>query len=248
MHPALVLAGALALAAEPTAPLSTSPASAAGEGAGRGSSFVYGAGYAYFGQQLERGRRSAGGVALTGRFETELAPRTDLAFTLTWGLTDWARAREYLDAGNRAGQWTTDRLAQVERWATRDVTKDEQGARFLGLIFADLFLVLTYAAVPACYVGSAGGATSHLQLDATATFRLGDGPSFAFVEAGAGAATLPHQLVDWRNAFGPAAGIGMQIANTVRIGARGFWSPPGLNSAPFGGTVTTASVTLSNAR
>ena len=241
----LAAAAALALAATPA---TAAPAPPADDGAVRGSNFALGAGYAYFARQAEHGRLSAGGLALAGRFETGIAPHLDFGLTLTWGLTDWGRAREYVDAGNRAGQWTTDSLARVERWATRDVPKEQQGARLLGAFFADLFLVMTYAAVPACYASSAGGATSHLQLDGTVTYRLGDGPSFAFVEGGIGAAVLPYHVVDWRGALGPVAGIGMQLGGLVRLGARALWSPPGLNGAPFGGATTMGAILLSSAR
>jgi hypothetical protein len=234
-----VAALALALAA---------PSPSVGEaGAGLGSSFSFGGGYAFFGQRTDHGQVNAGGVALTGRFDTELAPRTDLSFTLTWGLTDWDRAREYIDAANRSGRWTTDSLAKVERWVA-EAPKDQKGLRLMGASFADVFLVFTYAAVPVCYASSAGGATSHLQLDGTVSYRFGEGKSFPFLEGGFGAAALPYRIVDWRGAFGPVAGIGMQLAGVVRIGVRALWSPLGLNGAPFGGTTTMGAITLSSAR
>jgi hypothetical protein len=253
--PALAHAQPVALQPIPTQPVAPPPpapsvpsAKEAGAPAGLGTNFSFGGGFAWFGQQLSGRSVSAGGVALTGRFEGEISPRIDLALSFTWGLTDWARAKEYVQAGNRVGQWTTDQFAKVEAWATKDVPKDQQGLRVLGAFFADLFLVLTYAAVPSCYVGSVGGATSHLQLDGTATFRLGDGPSFPFFEAGIGVAALPYQMVDWRSAAGPVLGAGMQIAGVVRVGGRMLWSPTGLNSAPGGGGAILAAITLSSAR
>jgi hypothetical protein len=234
-----VAALALALAAPPSAP--------AAEGAGLGTSFSFGGGYAFFGQRTDHGQVNAGGVALTGRFDTELAPRTDLSLSLTWGLTDWDRAREYIDAGNRSAGWTTDSLAKVEAWVS-NAPKEQKAARLLGAVFADLFLVFTYAAAPVCYASSAGGATSHLQLDATVSYRFTEGKSFPFLEGGFGAAALPYRIVDWRGAFGPVAGIGMQLAGVVRIGVRALWSPPGMNGAPFGGTTTMGAITLSSAR
>jgi hypothetical protein len=243
VHLAAVVA--LALAATPATP---APAPPTGEDAAvLRSRFAFGAGYAYFSQQTEHGRVNAGGLALAGRYDTGIAPNVDFGLTLTWGLTDWDRAREYIDAGNRAGKWTTDSLARVEAWVSNAPEK-EKAARLFGAIFADFFLILSYVAVPACYVGSAGGATSHLQLDATITYRLGDGPSFAFVEGGIGAAALPYQVVDWRGALGPVGGIGMQLGGIVRIGARALWSPPGLNRAPFGGPTTMGAILLSSPR
>jgi hypothetical protein len=246
VSPSRLLAAALALAA-PAAASSSGDAIGVAAPGGLGSNFVFGGGYAFFSQQTERGRVDQGGVALTARFETEVAARTDFGLTLTWGLTDWDRAGEYIDAGNRSGRWTTDSLARIEAWVA-NAPKDEKGARFLGAIFADIFLVFTYAAVPVCYVSSAGGATSFLELDATATYRLGEGRSFAFLEGGVGAPALPYRIADWRGAFGPVAGVGMQLAGLVRIGARALWSPPALNHAPFGGTTTMGSITLSSPR
>ena len=226
---------------------SASPATP-GEDGGRGASVSFGGGYALYQQQVERGRAGAGGVALTLRVEDEIAPQVDFALTFTWGLTDWARAKEYIHAGNRAGQWTTDSFADVERWATTDSPKDQQALRLMGAFFADVFLLVSYIAVPACYVASPAGATSHLQLDVTGTYRLGDGPTFAFVELGAGVASLPYQVVDWRHAFGPVAGLGMQLGGKVRVGMRALWSPPGMNDVPLGGGALLGAVTLSTAR
>jgi hypothetical protein len=193
--------------------------------------------------------RSDGGVALGLRVEGRVAEQVGLGLSFGWGLADWDRAGQYIAAGNRAGSWTTDQFAKVERWGTRtDVRQDTRGLRFLGMVFADMFLFMTYAAVPACYLGSVGGATSWLEVDGTAAFHLApaQAPYDAWLEAGLGAATLPSRL-DWRSAWGPVAGFGMRYG-ALRVGARVLWSPAGLNEAPFGGSVVAGALTLGLAR
>jgi hypothetical protein len=192
-----------------------------------------------------RGPRDETGVALSLRLEERFAPQIRAGLGFTWGLTDWDRARDWIEAGNRAGRWTTDRLAAVEAWATRkDVREDRRGLRYLGLVFADLFLVMTYAAVPFCYAGSLGGATSFLQLDATATFHLAPpgGPADGWLEVGAGSAAILYRFDEGRGATGPVLGAGMRLG-LLRIAGRALWSPPGLNRAVFGGPIVAASLT-----
>ena len=198
---------------------------------------------------LEQGRArrtTAAGAALELRLEGRPDPWIGFGATFTWGLTDWDRGREYIDAGNRAGSWTTDRFADVEAWVRKASEKD-RGARFLAAIFADLFLALSYAAVPACYAGSALGATSHVQLDFTGSFHAGEGRTDAWLEVGGGGGSLPERLLDWRRAVGPVAGVGARFG-WLRVGARMLWSPPALNTASKGGTVLLSSVTLSLVR
>jgi hypothetical protein len=197
-------------------------------------------GFAWFRANASDGRRNASGVALELHLDGQLAPRFWLGATLTWGLTDWDRAREWIDAGNRAGRWTTDAFANVEAWVRRG-SKDDQGLRLLGAFFADFFLAFTYLAVPICYVGSVGGATSHLQLDATGSFHLAGAPTDTWGEVGAGAAALPQRGGGWRQVFGPLAGVGMRIGR-LRIGARVLWSPPPFNSTG-GASVLTGALT-----
>ena len=197
-------------------------------------------GFAWFGVTASGRHRNASGVALELHVDGRLAPRIGLGATLTWGLTDWNRARAWIEEGNRAAQWTTDAFADVEAWV-RSGSKEQQGLRFLGAVFADFFLALTYAAVPACYAGSLGGATSHLQLDVTGSFHLAEGPTDFWGEVGLGAAALPLRFEDWRQAFGPVAGAGMRVG-WLRIGTRVLWSPPSFNSVR--GTVLTGALTV----
>ena len=204
-----------------------------------------GAGYGFISHARERGERTDGGVALELRVEQRVTPRLGFGIGLTWGLTDWSRAREWIDAGNRAGRWTSDRFADVEAWAMKeDAREGTRGLRLVGAMVADLFLLMTYGAVPFCYAGSLGGATSHLQADATAVLHLTGAANDAWVEAGLGAAALPYRIVDWRRASGPVVGVGMQVDGRVRISGRLLWSPPGMNDAPFGGTVVTGALTI----
>lgn len=205
-----------------------------------GASVVTSLGPAWF-QQGHPRRTTGSGAALELRVETN-DPYLPLNLTFTWGLTDWDRAREWIDAGNRAGSWTTDRFADVEAW-TRRGKEDTRGLRLLGAMFADVFLALSYAAVPACYVGSLGGATSHLQLDLTGSLHLGEGRADAWLEAGAGVAALPDRIVDWRRAVGPVAGVGARFG-WLRVSGRVLWSPPALNTSSRGGTVLTSALTL----
>lgn len=198
-------------------------------------------GFAWLGANASDGRRNTSGVALELHLDGQIAPRFWLGATLTWGLTDWDRAREWIDAGNRAGRWTTNAFADVEAWVRRG-GKDDQMLRLFGAFFADFFLAFTYLAVPICYVGSVGGATSHLQLDATGSFHLAGAPTDAWVELGAGAEALPQRGGVWRQAFGPLAGVGMRVA-WLRIGARVLWSPPPFNSTG-GGSVLTGALTV----
>jgi hypothetical protein len=208
-----------------------------------GPRLVTSLGGAWFEHGRASDRTEASGVALQLQVEGRPAPTAGYAVTLTWGLTDWDRAKEWIDAGNRAGSWTTDKFAEVERWVRRGKRNETEGLRFMGAIFADLFLVLSYAAVPFCYVGSAGGATSHLQLDATGSLHLSDGPNDAWLELGFGAAALPEHVHDWRRALGPVGGLGARFG-PVRVGLRGLWSPPGLNTATGGGRVVTGALTV----
>lgn len=229
--------------------LAAAPRATAAAGEAPGAVTTLGLGYASFTHPTARDRaRTDGGVALELHVEDRPYPSIGFGLTLTWGLTDWDRARVYVDAGNRAASWTTDKLAQVERWATKkptDPKRDYRALKFLGLVFADLFLLATYSAVPACYVGALGGATSYLQVDGTASFHLLEqGRTDLFLETGIGAATLPHRwLDDWRGAFGPVAGVGLRVG-ALRLGARGLWSPPAANRARYGGTIMTGAVTI----
>ena len=195
-------------------------------------------GFAWFDMNAGGRQLNASGVALELHLDSRLASWFGLGATLTWGLTDWDRARAWVENGNRAAQWTTKAFADVEAWA-RGGTKEQQGLRYVGALFADFFLALTYVAVPACYAGSLGGATSHLQLDVTGTFHLAEGPTDAWGELGVGAVALPLRFEDWRHAFGPLAGAGMRIG-WLRIGARVLWSPPSFNSAGVATVVTGA--------
>lgn len=215
--------------------------------AAEGPDLSTGLGVAWFARSSGAVRDDASGVALELRLSGRTAPRTGYAVTLTWGLTDWDRAEEWIDAGNRAGSWTTDRFADVEAWVRRGEDDKTVGLRVLGAIVADLFLGMTYVAVPACYVGSVGGATSHLQIDAVGSLHLGEGPNDAWIELGGGAAALPDRIADWRTAVGPVVGIGMR-AGALRVGARLLWSPPALNGSPHGGTVVTGALTASLVR
>ena len=114
----------------------------------------------------------------------------------------------------------------------------------MAAIFAEFVLVATYAAVPFCYVGSVGGATSHLQFDATGTAYLTRGAVDLWAEGGLGVTTLPVQFLDWSYAIGPVVGVGLDVG-PLRVGARALWSPGGLNSSARGDrSVTTASLTV----
>lgn len=200
-------------------------------------------GFATLGSGTGADRIGQRGVALEYRIRHRASPTFGVDMTLTWGLTDWDRAREWIDAGNRAGEWTTDRIKAVGDWATED--KDTSGPRMLGAIFADMFLGMTYAAVPACYVGSIGGATSHLQADVTGNFHAGDGPFDGWFEGGVGALALPTVIHDWDFAFGPVAGLGADLG-PVRFGVRFLWSPPALHSGSrLHGTVISSAATIS---
>lgn len=203
-------------------------------------------GAAWFDHEVAGRRVTDPGVALELRLEGRPDPLVGWDLTFTWGLTDWDRAREWIDAGNRAGSWTTDRFADVEAWV-RTARKEDQAPRFLAAIFADFFLALTYVAVPFCYVGSAGGATSHLQLDFTGSVHLGDGPNDAWIALGGGAAVLPERFLDWRRAAGPVAGVGARFG-LLRLDARVLWSPPALNGSSAGGTVLLSAVTATLVR
>lgn len=214
---------------------------------GDGPRLFTGLGAAWFALSSGPARDDAMGVALELRLAGRAAPRAGWALTFTWGLTDWDRAGEWIDAGDRAGSWTTDRFADVEAWVRRGEDDNTVGLRLLGAMVADLFLVGTYAAVPFCYVGSVGGATSHLQIDAVGTFHAASGPHDVWVELGAGAATLPSLIADWRTAVGPVGGIGAQVGS-LRLGARVLWSPPALNTASHGATVLTGAFTATLVR
>lgn len=168
------------------------------------------------------------GLALGFRASQRASGRLGTALTLTWGLTDWDRAREWVDAGNEAGSWTTDKIEQVARWSQEG--GDAQPLHFMGAVFAEVFLAMTYVAVPVCYVGSVGGLTSHLQADVTGTAYLVDGPIGLFAEGGLGAAGIPHHFLEWDYALGPVVGLGLD-AGPLRVGGRVLWSPGGLNSS-----------------
>jgi hypothetical protein len=204
-------------------------------------------GYGWLSQHSDRATiRTDGGVALGLRVEGRVSEQIGLGVNFGWGLADWDRAGEYIDAGNRAGSWTTDQFAKVERWATeKDAKGSSNGLRLMGAVFADAFLLLSYAAVPACYMGSAGGATSWLQLDGSATFHLA--PAGAdkdgWLEAGLGAATLPIWNGNWRTAVGPVGGLGLRY-RWLRLGAHVLWSPTSWNESRFGGSVVTGALTV----
>jgi hypothetical protein len=168
------------------------------------------------------------GVALGFRARNVTSERFGVDVNFTWGLTDWDRAKEWIDAGNSSGAWTTEKIKSVAAWSQEG--GDYQPLRFVGAIFAEAFLAMTYAAVPFCYVGSAGGATSHLQIDVTGTARLGGGAFDLWAEAGLGVAGLPYHFLEWDYALGPVVGVGVD-AGPLRVGGRVLWSPGGLNSS-----------------
>jgi hypothetical protein len=175
------------------------------------------------GQRVEQN-----GVALVLRTRNRVSRQFSADVVVTWGLTDWDRAREWIDAGNRAGTWTTDKIQAVTHWV--EDGGDSQGLRLMGAVFADMFLVMSYAAVPFCYAGSVGGATSHLQIDVTGNYHLGDGTFDLWGEAGLGVAGLPVRFAEWDYAAGPVVGVGLD-AGPFRVGARVLWSPAAFHSA-----------------
>ena len=168
------------------------------------------------------------GVAIGFRSAQRTSERFGTAVTFTWGLTDWERAKEWIDAGNSAGDWTTEKIEQVARWSQEG--GESQPLHFIGAVFADLFLVMTYVAVPACYIGSLGGATSHVQVDFTGTVHATNGPLDLWAEGGVGAAAIPFRFFQWDYALGPVLGVGVD-AGPLRVGGRVLWSPGGLNSS-----------------
>jgi hypothetical protein len=188
-------------------------------------------------------RRSQAGLALEARARYRMSPLVGVDYTLTWGLTDWDRAGEWIDAGNRSGRWTTDAIRSVGDWAVED--EKTAPLRLAGAIFADLFLVASYAAVPACYLGSVGGATSHLQVDVTANLHADTGAVDAWVEGGLAGLALPSLRDGFDVGLGPVVGLGVD-AGDVRLGARVTWSPEALHTARHAaGDVVTAAATLS---
>jgi len=239
VHPLLprIAAAAAALLLAATARAQAEPGDAA-PGLSAGLAF----GSASFGATAADGERLwRHGLALELQVRYQRPSGFGVGYTLTWGLTDWDRAREWIDAGNRAGRWTSDRIRQVGDWAMED--EASRGLRLVGAFFADAFLVMTYAAVPACYVGSVGGATSHLQVDVTASLRSGGAVS-GWVEGGLGALALPVSHREWDFGLGPVLGAGASLG-PASIGARFLWSPPALRAGEgYRGAVTTAAVTL----
>lgn len=205
---------------------------------------VPGAGLAWFARDPGGVRREATGVALELRLEGRTSRRIGFDVTLGWGLTDWDRAKEWIDAGDQAASWTTDKFGDVAAWVRAGEDDGTLLFRLFGAFFADAFLLMTYAAVPFCYVGSVGGATSHLQLDFTGSVHLDTaGPGDAWLEIGGGALLLPESGEGVRGGVGPLAGVGARFGR-LRVGARVLWSPPALNGATGGGSVLTGAVTL----
>jgi hypothetical protein len=162
------------------------------------------------------------GVALSARVRHRSSDRFGVDFNVTWGMTDWDRAKEWIDRGNQAGQWTTEHIRQVGDWATED--EKRSGARLLPAVFADMFLAMTYVAVPFCYVASVGGATTQLQVDGTAVVHTGTETVDVWGEAGVAALALPATRAEWDLGFGLVAGVGADVG-PVRVGARVTWSP-----------------------
>src|SRR6266540_1334330 len=93
---------------------------------------VTGLGFASFEQGPAGRRTDASGVALELRVDGRPTPTTGYDVTFTWGLTDWNRARQWIDAGNRAGSWTTEHFADVEAWYRRGKGTKDEGLRLLG--------------------------------------------------------------------------------------------------------------------
>jgi len=244
LRPALA-ALLVAAAAPATAQPVTEPLAPAITSAGE-TSLRIGLGWTALGFDLANGQRAyQQGAALQARFRHRQSERLGLDFTLTWGLTDWDRAGEWIDRGNEAGQWTTERIQAVGDWATE--VEDQQGLRFMGAVFADMFLVMTYAAVPACYVMSVGGATSHLQADAAVSVHAGSGDVDVWGEGGVGVFSLPAHREEWDLGVGLVGGIGAELG-PVQVGARVTWSPPALHStnrASGAVVITTATVSAS---
>lgn len=247
----LALALLLGLAATPAAAAAQEPRASPGgqaeEPSGPRATARLGLGVASLGfEGTGGGRLAQRGVALELRVRYRTSALFGVDYTLTWGLTDWDRARAWIDAGNSAGTWTTDRIRAVGDWAVED--EKGKGLRLIPALFADMFLASTYVAVPVCYLGSVGGATSHLQVDVTGNLHAVNGPLDAWIEGGLGATALPTVIHDWDFAFGPVLGVGADIG-PVRLGARVLWSPGALHSGSrLHGTLFTSAATLSVAR
>lgn len=183
------------------------------------------------------------GVALAFRSRTPALadPRFAANVNVTLGFTDWARAKEWIDAGNDAGSWTTDRFGDVAEWVEEG--GDAQGIRLVGAFFADIFLALSYVAVPVCYAGSPAGAVSHLQMDVTASYDLADGPFGVWIEGGAGIMALPVRFFRWDYAAGPVVGLGLDAGPFSFVG-RLLWAPEDFTSSERAGvSVVAASLT-----
>ncbi len=208
-------------------------------------------GFAWLERGSADGPAQSPGIVLEIRAERRMAtPHLGWGMNVGWGITDWDRAREWIDAGNRVGRWTTDRFADVEGWVRNGKDDGTAPARFMGAIFADFFLAFTYLAVPVCYVGSAGGATSHFEFDFTGSVHVFDGPDDVWAEAGGGAVGLAERprgqdtiFQNWQGALGPVVGMGAQVG-PVHLGAHVLFSPPALNSSSYGGRVVVGSVTV----
>lgn len=170
------------------------------------------------------------GVALTFRSRTPVQGSRSVAanVNVTLGLTDWDRAKEWIDAGDDAGSWTTDKFGDVAQWVEEG--GDAQAIRAMGAFFADIFLALTYVAVPVCYAGSPLGAVSHLQMDVTASYEFGGSAFNPWVEGGAGVLGLPVQFFDWEYAAGPVVGVGLDAGAFSFVG-RLLWAPDALMSS-----------------
>jgi hypothetical protein len=197
--------------------------------------FGLGLGVAYFGwRENESARKSDDiGLALELRSGVELSRALQTNFRFGWGLTEFHRTGELIDAANSQARWTNRAFVSVSRWAKKDGKDDHtDGLRKMGAFFAYFGLLFSYAVVGGMYIISPLAPTTFLNFDITLSYHPLDPDFGPYVEGGVGFLSFIHpSLGGYYGGLGPTFGAGYR-AGSVQLGAHLTWSPPGVHGEP----------------
>jgi len=170
------------------------------------------------------------GVALQLASRFPLGGGGGFGLRFAWGLTEFERFTRFTDAGHCVGAWTTQAYKDVWAWSGKT---DFQPFRAMAGLYGMLFLVMPYVAAGAVYALAPLAPTTFLELDATATYELGDdegGAPVPYVGGGLGfvGAFHPRTAVPFAG-LGPTTALGMRWQR-FDASVRGTWLPPYLHS------------------
>jgi hypothetical protein len=178
---------------------------------------------------LAKGGNSEVGVAVDVEAGGKITENWAVGGALTWGMTDFDRAGEYADRGNRIGRAVTRGYRNVTRWA-KGCKEANEAACAVGAFFAYIGLAFGYALAGAMYVGTPVAATSYFGGSAIGSYRIGKDNIGGHVDFGISATQLflPGEPKGASWAGGPLIGAGFHI-HGLELSARYTILPPSLH-------------------